>query len=384
MSWCGNVSAQVGSPLLHATSHLLHVAFVSGFIRAYVGRRLLWMGFGVVRMVNSSFVFVKMLASELAFIHTTGNRPPPPTFSCTRTVLHVPLTGTPTYARREWLGQPCRTPAPRDVLPVGPRSGTEPPCPVGEAQGSLADPYLGPTRTNALGCIFALHQPSITSHSTPPRAVRHAPRSTLHTLPLGTYGCARPLELPSQSTSRVHFCLSGGALGVLWISCRRPVTISRLTLPFPVRRDIGSPWLHAVETATSATFSPPSASSSPSFSSLRRRKCSQFFSGGGRGCPACQQGLGCISQVFCVSQCTVGPIVRVLSKNPVLTAVPAGGVWRTQEKNPRSELMPSSDPPNRPGVSREVQEYVSLEEDFRNFLPCLTTVASCEEQARCQ
>ena len=248
------------------------------------------MGFGVVRMVDSSFVFVKMLASELAFIHTTGNRPPPPTFSCTRTVLHVPLTGTPTYARREWLGQPCRTPAPRDVLPVGPRSGTEPPCPVGEAQGSLADPYLGPTRTHALGCIFALHRPSITSHSTPPRAVRHAPRSTLHTLPLGTYGCARPLELPSQSTSRVHFCLSGGALGVLWISCRRPVTISRLTLPFLS----AGPRLH--------------------------------FSGF-----LCQS-------MYCGAYCSGTD--GTLSKNPVLTAVPAGGVWRTQEKIHGPSLCP--------------------------------------------
>ena len=38
------------------------------------------------------------------------NSPPPPTSSRTRLVLHAPLTRTPTYARREWLGQPCRTP----------------------------------------------------------------------------------------------------------------------------------------------------------------------------------------------------------------------------------------------------------------------------------
>ena len=61
-------------------------------------------------MVGSGTLFVKMLASKLAYIHATCNHPPPPTFSCRRTVLNVPLTGTPTYTRREWLGQPCRTP----------------------------------------------------------------------------------------------------------------------------------------------------------------------------------------------------------------------------------------------------------------------------------
>ena len=40
---------------------------------------------------------------------STYNGPPPPTLH-TRTVPYLPPTGTPTYARREWLGQPCRTP----------------------------------------------------------------------------------------------------------------------------------------------------------------------------------------------------------------------------------------------------------------------------------
>ena len=69
-----------------------------------MGRRLLWMEFGVVRMVGSGTLFVKKLASKLAYIHTTCNLPPPPTFSCTRTVLHVPLTGTPTYTQKSWGG----------------------------------------------------------------------------------------------------------------------------------------------------------------------------------------------------------------------------------------------------------------------------------------
>ena len=36
--------------------------------------------------------------------HTTCNLPPPPTHPCTRIVLHVPLTGTPTYAQKSWGG----------------------------------------------------------------------------------------------------------------------------------------------------------------------------------------------------------------------------------------------------------------------------------------
>ena len=71
-----------------------------------MGRRLLWMVFGVVRMVGSGTLFVKKLASKLAYIHTTCNLPPPPTFSCTRTVLHVPLTGTLTYTQKSWGGHP--------------------------------------------------------------------------------------------------------------------------------------------------------------------------------------------------------------------------------------------------------------------------------------
>ena len=69
-----------------------------------MGRRLLWMGFGVVRMVGSGTFFVKMLASKLAYIHTTCKLPPLPTFSCTRTVLHVSLTGTPTHTQKSWGG----------------------------------------------------------------------------------------------------------------------------------------------------------------------------------------------------------------------------------------------------------------------------------------
>ena len=48
--------------------------------------------------------------TETSGFQSICNSPPPPTLSRTRIVLHAPLTGTPTYARREWLGQPCRTP----------------------------------------------------------------------------------------------------------------------------------------------------------------------------------------------------------------------------------------------------------------------------------
>ena len=88
----------------------LHVVFFSGFIQGVCGTSLAVDGFGVVRMVGSGTLFVKMLASKLAYIHATCNLLPPPTFFCTRTMQYVPLTGTPTYAQREWLGQPCRTP----------------------------------------------------------------------------------------------------------------------------------------------------------------------------------------------------------------------------------------------------------------------------------
>ena len=88
----------------------LHVAFISGFIQGVCGTSLAVDG--AWRGTNDGlwYLFVKMLASKFAYIHATCNLPPPPTFSCTRTMQHVPLTGTPTYARREWLGQPCRTP----------------------------------------------------------------------------------------------------------------------------------------------------------------------------------------------------------------------------------------------------------------------------------
>ena len=57
-------------------------------------------------MMGSGTLFVKKLASKLAYIHTTCNLPPPPTFSCTRTVLHFPLTGTHTYTQKSWGGHP--------------------------------------------------------------------------------------------------------------------------------------------------------------------------------------------------------------------------------------------------------------------------------------
>ena len=85
---------------------LLHEAFMSGFIQGVCGTSLTVDGFGVVRMVASGTLLVKMLASKLAYIHSTRNLPPPPTFSCTRTLLHVPLTGTPTYAQTSWSGHP--------------------------------------------------------------------------------------------------------------------------------------------------------------------------------------------------------------------------------------------------------------------------------------
>ena len=126
-----------------------------------MGRRFLWTGFGVVRMVDSGTLFVKMLASKLAYIHTTCNLPPPPSFSCTRTVLHVPLTGTPTYTQKSWGGHPrC------DLAPLTTSFGTvgqwerqhvamAATCPEGEAWAAsrnwnhgthfLWDPRAAPT-----------------------------------------------------------------------------------------------------------------------------------------------------------------------------------------------------------------------------------------------
>ena len=101
------------------------------------------------------------------------NGPQPPTLHArTRAVLH---SQSYPCARREWLGQPCRTPDHGLPPPLfggngvcGTRSGTEPPSPEGEAWA-------------ALECIFALHRPSITFHATPPRTTQHVPPPTFHT-----------------------------------------------------------------------------------------------------------------------------------------------------------------------------------------------------------
>ena len=103
---------------------------------------------------------------------STYNGPPPPT-------LHT-RTGTPTYARNEWLGQPCCTPD--HGLP-----------PSSEAMGSVgpgAAPNLQarkerrglPCRTpdHGLLSLFGGHRPSSTFHATPPRAVLHGPLATCH------------------------------------------------------------------------------------------------------------------------------------------------------------------------------------------------------------
>ena len=82
---------------------------------------------------------------------STYNGPPPPTLH-TRTVPYLPPTGTSTYARREWLGQPCRTPD-HGLHPL-------------RRQWGLWDPER--------------HRPSSTFHATPPRAVLHGPLSTYH------------------------------------------------------------------------------------------------------------------------------------------------------------------------------------------------------------
>ena len=118
-------------------------------------------GFGVVRIVGSGTLFVNMLASKLAYIHTTCNLPQPPTSSCTRTVLHVPLTATSTYAQKSWGGHPrC------DLAPLTTSFGTvgqwerqhlamTATCPEGEAWAAsrnwnhgmhfLWDPRAAPT-----------------------------------------------------------------------------------------------------------------------------------------------------------------------------------------------------------------------------------------------
>ena len=71
-----------------------------------MGRRLLWMR--VWRGTHGGLWY--SLREEARFgarvYHTTCNLPPPPTFPYTRIVLHVPLTGTPTYARKSWGGHP--------------------------------------------------------------------------------------------------------------------------------------------------------------------------------------------------------------------------------------------------------------------------------------
>ena len=123
-----------------------------------MGRRLLWDG--VWRATHGGLWYP--LREDARFgarvNHTTCNLPPPPTSSCTRTVLHVQLTGTPTYAQKSWGGHTrcdlaplttsfgtvgewerqhngCYVPGrrgvgcksklePRDALPVGPQSGS--------------------------------------------------------------------------------------------------------------------------------------------------------------------------------------------------------------------------------------------------------------------
>ena len=89
---------------------LLQVAFMSGLIQGVCGTSLTVNG--VWRGTHGDLWYP--LREDARFgarvYHSTCNLPPPPTFSSTRTMQHVPLTGTPTYARREWLGQPCRTP----------------------------------------------------------------------------------------------------------------------------------------------------------------------------------------------------------------------------------------------------------------------------------
>ena len=72
-----------------------------------MGRRLLWMM--VWRGTHGGLWYP--LREDARFgarvYHSTCNFPPPPTFPCTRIVLHVPLTGTTsTYAQKSWGGHP--------------------------------------------------------------------------------------------------------------------------------------------------------------------------------------------------------------------------------------------------------------------------------------
>ena len=81
---------------------LLHVAFMSGLIQGVCGTSLTVNG--VWRGTHGDLWYP--LREDARFgarvYHSTCNLPPPPTFPCTRIVLHVPLTGTPTYAQKSW------------------------------------------------------------------------------------------------------------------------------------------------------------------------------------------------------------------------------------------------------------------------------------------
>ena len=77
---------------------------VQSRVYCLVGRRLLWMWFGVVQMVGSGTLFAMKLALKLVYIHSkaTIHRHP----HCTCVTQRAPNTGTSTYARKSWGGLP--------------------------------------------------------------------------------------------------------------------------------------------------------------------------------------------------------------------------------------------------------------------------------------
>ena len=151
----------------------LHVAFISRFIPGVCGTSLavdgVWRG-----TLGGLWYPLREDARFEASVHPRHLQ----TFTATHIFLHAYnaacSTHRNTHIRPEGVAWAAMSYAGPRTSPLfggngvcGTRSGTEPPSPVGEAQGSPSDPYLGPIRTTT------------TFLSTPPRTAQHVPRPTL-------------------------------------------------------------------------------------------------------------------------------------------------------------------------------------------------------------